>query len=243
VTVQRRALLTAGAVALLALTWFGYGWFRDSSLVKVRHVEITGVSNSPDAAAIKRQLRQKALGMTTLSVDTAGLRRAVSGYPIVRSVSASGNFPSTLGIAVHEYVPIAALTGPDGRAVPVAYDGTLLPRVAKTKLPAIAVTAAPERDGFESKRVRTLGRVLAAAPAPLRPQLQRAFADPDRGIVVAMRDGPELELGTSARLPAKWASAARVLAAPSSSGADEIDVRLPERPSARGFASAQNPQL
>jgi hypothetical protein len=34
-----------------------------------------------------------------------------------------------------------------------------------------------------------------------------------------------------------------VLAAPSSVGADEIDVRLPERPSASGFASAQNPQL
>jgi cell division septal protein FtsQ len=242
-TLQRRVLLTVAAVALLTATWFAYGWFRDSSLVKVRHVEITGVSNSPDAPAIKRQLRQKGLGMTTLNVDTAGLSRAVSAYPIVRSVSAAGNFPSTLHIAVHEYVPIAALTGPDGRAVPVAYDGTLLPRVTKTKLPAIAVTAAPERDGFESDRVRTLVRVMAAAPAPLRPQIDRAYADADRGIVVALRDGPTLELGTSARLEAKWASATRVLAAPSASGAEEIDVRLPERPSARGFASAQNPQL
>jgi Cell division protein FtsQ/DivIB, C-terminal len=88
-----------------------------------------------------------------------------------------------------------------------------------------------------------LVRVLAGAPAPLRSQLERAYVDKQRGILVAMRDGTTLELGTGARLAATWASATRVLAAPSSSGAAEIDVRLPERPSASGFASAQNPQL
>jgi cell division septal protein FtsQ len=242
VTAPRRILIVAGATAALGLLWFGWTWFRDSSLVKVRHVEVSGVSNSPDAAAIRRSLRQAALRMTTLDVQAQELRRAVSGYPIVRSVSASGNFPSTLEVQVHEYVPVAALTGPDGKSVPVAFDGTLLPRVAKAKLPAVAVTATPERDGFESKRVRVLVGVLAAAPAPLRPQLERAYLDEERGIVVAMRDGPALELGTSSRLAAKWASAARVLAAPSSSGADQIDVRLPERPSASGFTST-NAQL
>jgi cell division septal protein FtsQ len=242
-SVQRRVLVTVAALAALTGAWFAYGWFRDSSLVKVRHVEITGVSNSPDAAAIKRQLRTKALAMTTLRVDDAALERAVAAYPVVRSVSASGNFPSTLQVAVHEYAPIAALTGPDGQSVPVAFDGTLLPRSGKGKLAAIAVKATPHKNGFESRRVEVLVRVLAAAPAPLRPKLERAYADPDKGIVVEMRDGTDLEMGTSARLGAKWASATRVLAAPSASGADEIDVRLPERPSARGFETAQNPQL
>ncbi len=242
-TAIRRILVGSGVVAAAVLAFFAWGWFRESPLVKVRHVEVTGVSNSPDAAAIKRELRQTGLGMTTLSVDNGKLAHAVAGYPIVQSVSASGNFPSTLAISVHEYVPVAALTGPDGRAVQVAYDGTLLPRARATKLPAVAVTAAPEKDGFESERVRTLVRVLAAAPAALRSDLDRAYAAPDRGILVAMRDGPTLELGTSARLPAKWASATRVLAAPSSSGASEIDVRLPERPSARGFETASNSQF
>jgi hypothetical protein len=87
-------------------------------------------------------------------------------------------------------------------------------------------------------------RVLAGAPEPLRSQLDRAYAAPaGRGILIAMRSGPTLDFGTSARLAAKWASATRVLAAPSSTGASEIDVRLPERPAARGFASAQNPRL
>jgi cell division septal protein FtsQ len=237
--------LALGAVALALVLWFAWGWFRDSSLVKVRHVEIAGVSNSPDAAAIKRGLKQAALGMTSLHVDTGKLDRSVSGYPIVRSVSASGEFPSKIRITVHEYEPIAALTAPDGQSVPVAFDGTLLPRLSKDKLqlPAVAVSALPQHNGFESKRVATLVRVLAGAPAALRPQLQRAYLAPaGQGILVAMHGGPTLELGTSARLAAKWASATRVLAAPSSTGASEIDVRLPERPAARGFASALNPQ-
>jgi cell division protein FtsQ len=242
-TTARRLLLVTGTVALVVLAWMGWTWFRESPLVKVRHVEISGVSNSPDAAGIKRELQQATRGMTTLSVDSAKLKHAVSAYPVVRSVSASGDFPSTVQIAVHEYVAVAALTGPDGSAMPVAFDGTLLPRAPKAKLPEVAVTAPPGHNGFESERVRTLVRVLASAPAPLRSQLRRAYLAKESGIQVAMRDGPTLELGTSRRLDAKWASATRVLAASSSSGASEIDVRLPERPSARGFASTQNPQL
>jgi cell division protein FtsQ len=243
-TQARRPLLAIGVIALIGLGWVGWGWFRDSSLVKVRHVEITGVSNSPDAEAVKRELKQAALAMTTLHVDDRKLQHAVSAYPIVRAVSAAGNFPSSIQIKVHEYTPVAALTAPDGRSVPVAFDGTLLPRLAKEKLPAVAVSAMPAHDGFESTRVRTLVTALAGAPEPLRSQLDNAhLSSTGQGILVAMRDGPTLELGTSARLAAKWASATRVLAAPSSTGASEIDVRLPERPAARGFASAQNPQL
>jgi len=240
-TMPRRPLLLVGVVALVAGLWVAWGWFRDSSLVRARHVQIAGVSNSPDANAIKRELKQAALGMTTLDVDEAKLDHAVSAYPIVRAVSASGDFPSTVRITVHEYAPVAALTSPDGHEVPVAFDGTLLPRLAKIQLPAVPVSNPPTRNGFESPRVHTLVQVLAGAPEPLRPELARASVAPKGGILVDMRSGPTLEFGTSNRLAAKWASATRVLAAPTSSGAGEIDVRLPERPAARGFASAQNP--
>jgi cell division protein FtsQ len=243
-TLPRRALLAVTVVALVALVWVGWGWFRDSSLVRARHVEITGVSNSPDARAIKHELRQAALGMTALNVDAGKLEHAVSGYPIVRAVSASGDFPTKVQVKVHEYEAVAALTAPNGQAVPVAFDGTLLPSLAKEKLPAVAVSTLPAHDGFESAHLRTLVRALAGAPSLLRPELDRAYLEPEgRGILVAMRDGPTLELGSSSRLAAKWASATRVLAAPTSTGASEIDVRLPERPAARGFASAENPQL
>jgi cell division protein FtsQ len=241
-TLPRRSLLVVAVVVLAVAAFFAWTWFRDSPLVKVRHVEITGVGNSPDAESIKRDLRQATLAMTTLNIDAARLERAVSEYPIVRSVSASGDFPSTVQVEVHEYAPVAALTGPDGRAVPVAFDGTLLPRAAKLKLPSVAVVKTPTEDGFENARVRDLVQVLAGAPALLRPELDRAY-QAEESIQVAMRDGPTIEFGTNRRVEAKWASATRVLAAPSSLGASEIDVRLPQRPSARGFASAENPQL
>jgi cell division protein FtsQ len=241
-TLARRAALGVGAVVVVALAWLGWGWFRDSPLVKVRHVQIAGVSDSPDAAAIRRRLNEAARGMTSLHVDVRELRHAVSAYPIVETVSAKGNFPSTVRVTVHEYVPIAALAGPDGTSVPVAFDGTLLPRARAQKLPVVAVTATPQRNGFESRRVAALVRVLAGAPAPLRGQLGRAYLEKEGGIHVSFRTGPTLEFGTSGRVAAKWASATRVLAAPSSSGATAIDVRLPERPAASGFGGAQQAQ-
>jgi cell division protein FtsQ len=243
VTVARKSLLAAGAIAVLLAAWLGWGWFRDSSLVQVRQVEISGVSDSPDAAAIRRELKQAARRMTSLDVDNRKLEHAVSAYSIVDSVSASGSFPSAIKITVHEYVPVAALTAPDGHAVPVAGDGTLLPRVGKVQLPAVGVATMPSRNGFGSLRVRTLVRVLAAAPTPLRRQLERAHLVKDEGIVVSLRAGPALDFGTSARLTAKWASATRVLAEPSSSGATAIDVRLPERPAASGFGGATQAQV
>jgi cell division protein FtsQ len=241
-TLARRAVIGVGAAAVLGLAWLGWSWFRASPLVKVRHVQIAGVSDTPDAAAIRRRLNDAARQMTSLQVDEGRLEHAVSAYPIVRSVSASGSFPSSVRVTVHEYVPVAALTGPDGHAVPVAYDGTLLPRARAQKLPAVAVTATPARNGFESRRAAALVRVLAGAPALLRPQLARAYLAKEGGIHVSFRTGPTLEFGTSGRIAAKWASATRVLAAPSSSGATAIDVRLPERPAASGFGGAQQAQ-
>jgi cell division protein FtsQ len=242
-TLPRRPVVVICLLALVVGGYFAWNWFRDSPLVEVRHVEISGVGKGPDAKAIERDLREAALQMTTLRVNNKKLEHAVSQYPIVQSVSAAGDFPSTLQVKVRQYAPVAALAGPDGREVPVASDGTLLPRSAKAKLPSVGVAKDPADNGFESRRVSVLVRVLAGAPPALRPDLDRAYLDQESGIQIAMREGPVLTFGTSRRLAAKWASATRVLATPSSLGADEIDVRLPERPSARGFETASNPQL
>jgi cell division septal protein FtsQ len=239
----RRVLPVLGGIVAIVLLWFGYSWFRDSSLVEVRHVEVSGLT-SPDAPAIRRELISSAKGMTTLHVRAGRLERSVSAYPIVHTITASPHFPSTLRIRVHEYEPVALLAVPGGeKGIAVSSDGTLLPRIAKTTLPTVAVKAPPQRNGFESPRVRTLVEVLAGAPRLLRPEVERAYLGKG-GILVAMRSGPTLEFGPPSRIAAKWASATRVLAARSSSGATTIDVRLPERPAASGFANAgpANPQ-
>jgi cell division protein FtsQ len=248
-TIARRAAPVLAAVFVIAAGWLAFSWFRDSSLVKIRHVQVSGLTTA-DAPAIRSELIETAKGMTTLHVRPEELEHAVSAYPIVQSISASADFPTTLRIRVHEYEPVALLSVPGGKGEPVAFDGTLLPRIAKATLPTVAVESPPTKNGFESPRVKRLVEVLAGVPRTLRPEVARAYLGRE-GIRVAMRDGPILEFGPPARIAAKWAAATRVLAARSSSGATTIDVRLPERPAASGFgsgaatadAAASNPQL
>jgi cell division protein FtsQ len=222
-----------GAVLVIAGTGvLGFFlWLRDSSLVRVEHVKITGLTTR-DAPAIRRTLRQAAMRMTTLHYDAQELERAVDAFPAVESVSASADLPGTLEVRVREHRPVAALESGDGRRVAVASDGTLLPRSKRGSLPAVKVDSMPraERLGAETPEER-LVLVLAGAPAQLRPLLDRAYRAAD-GVRVAMRTGPTLRFGAPRRVAAKWAAATRVLADPSSGGAAELDVRLPERPAA-----------
>lgn len=221
------AVALIGAAALLG----SYLWLRDSSLVRVEHVKVTGLTTR-DAPAIRRTLRQAALGMTTLHYDEAALDRAVEAFPAVESVSAEADLPKTLRIRVREHRPVAVLESGDGRHVAVASDGTLLPRTSRGRLPAVKVDSVPagRRLGGETPTER-LVLVLAGAPAELRPLLDRAYGAQD-GVRVAMRTGPTLRFGSPRRIAAKWAAATRVLADPSAGGAGLLDVRVPERPAA-----------
>ena len=55
---------------------------------------------------------------------------------------------------------------------------------------------------------------------------------PRDGVRVAVDGGPTLRFGAPIRLAAKWAAAARVLADTPAAGAESLDLRIPERPSA-----------
>ena len=231
----------AGAIVLVAGTGVlgFYLWLRDSPLVRVEHVKVAGLTTR-DAPAIRRTLRQAALRMTTLHYDAAALEQAVDAFPAVRSLSVSADLPKTLEIRVREHHPVAALRSADGRQVAVASDGTLLPRTSRRSLPSVKVSAIPSRQRLGgTSPEELLVEVLAGAPTELRPLLDRAYRAGD-GVRVAMRTGPTLRFGAPRRLAAKWAAATRVLADPSSGGASELDVRLPERPAAT-FAGDPEP--
>jgi len=90
---------------------------------------------------------------------------------------------------------------------------------------------------------RTTMRLLAltaAAPTALRRHVVRVEHG-DEGFVAVMRNGPRVLFGDHRRPRAKWVAAARVLSDDSSAGAGYVDVRLPERPAAGGFAEAADP--
>ena len=222
----------AGCAALIVagLGWFGWMWLRDSSLVRVNEVQLSGLTTR-DAPAIRRTLRQAAMRMTTLHYSEEELRRAVEPFPAVQSVSVDADLPHKLVISVREHRPVAALVSGDGRRIAVASDGTLLPHERDMRLPVVKVDAIPG-DGRLGKGAEAgLVRVIAGAPEELRPLLDRAYRAGD-GVRVAVDGGPTLRFGAPIRLAAKWAAAARVLADTPAAGAESLDLRIPERPSA-----------
>lgn len=230
----RRAVVALLAAGMLTASWM---WFRDSSFVRVQDVFITGLE-SGDAAKIRSALRSAALDMSTLHVREDALRASVAAYPSVAGMSVDADFPRRLTIEVVEHKPVA-LVEMDGRRIPAVASGLLLRgvRAAESGLPRVKVRRSTGSGRLTDPHAVASLRVLAAAPAPLVPRLLRTRSG-RRGLVVEMREGPDLIFGTAARAPAKWAAAARVLADQTAAGAVYLDVRVPERVAAGGVAPA-----
>lgn len=232
---RRRAALVVLAAALLAV---GFLWLRDSSLLRVDKVEVTGATGQ-DAAAIRAALTAAGLDMSTMRVDEAELDAAAAPFPIVRSISADGDFPSTLKVRVNPYQPVAAVVA-GGQEVPVAFDGTILRGTPIGTLPVIRMKVLPGGDRLPRGRAMRAVRVAAAAPGALRSRADRVFVT-ERGLTTTLREGPRLYFGPPQRLAAKWSAAARVLADEAAGGATYLDLRIPERPAVGGVEIPQEP--
>jgi cell division protein FtsQ len=222
---RRLAILAAVLVAAGA----GYMVLRDSSLVAVEDVSITGLSG-PEAGRLRALLSDAARDMTTLHVREEQLRAVVEPYPVVKGLSVEADPPHRLRIAVSQNVPVAALVA-GGRKTFVAGDGTILPGVAPRDLPEIELRTAPGGARIADRGTLDLVRALAAAPPRLRAKIEAA----GRGPTFYLDAGPELRFGSADRIRAKWTAVARVLADPSSRGATYLDARWPERVAAGGL--------
>jgi cell division protein FtsQ len=210
----------------------GFLFARDSSIVAVEDVTVTGTSG-PEAAAVRSALAGAAQDMTTLHVRTDELRTAVEPFPVVRDVEAHRAGLHRLRIEVTQYEPVAVLAAGDDR-VPVAADGTILRGSRAAALPELAVKSIPGGAHLHQGRAAQAVALLAEAPAPLRRRAERVFRT-DRGLALRLTDGPVLYFGGAERLHSKWAAAARLLADPSAAGATYLDLRMPERPAAGGL--------
>jgi cell division protein FtsQ len=222
----------AACVATLALLGGAWLWLRDSSLVAVKRVTVTGASGS-DAPRVRAGLQDNTRDMTTLHVRHGALATAVEPFPAGGGVDPHADFPHGLRIVVHERVAVATIASASGQ-VPVAADGTLLRGSAGAGLPIVNASAAPTGDTLGDRRIEPAVALLAKAPPALRARVRRVYLGP-RGLTAPLRDGPVLYFGGSDRMRAKWAAAARVLADSTSAGATYLDVRLPERPAAGGL--------
>jgi cell division protein FtsQ len=218
----------AACAAVLALAWL---WVRDSSLVAVNRVSLTGESG-PNAAAIRSALISAARSMTTLDVQMSRLRTAVSPFPEVKTLRVQTVFPHGMRIRVIEQLPVAILQVA-GRHFAVAGDGTILHDVAaSTRLPLIRLTVPPGGPQVTDPTAMRAVMLLGAAPYQILPKVGQVTTVAGRGLVAQLRGGPSIYFGDTAELRAKWTSATEVLADPGSDGASYIDVTDPMRPAA-----------
>jgi cell division protein FtsQ len=231
----RRGLLVLVAAAMMLAAGYQF-WLRDSSLVRVQQVNVTGLTTG-DAPHVRHALTAAARSMTTLHMDRDRLLRVAGRYPVVRTLEVSAAFPHTLSIRVVEHRPVAvAVAGKDRAAL--AADGSVLRGLPiDPTLPEVRLGGALPSERVAGGRPLLTARLLGAAPPALLRRLVGIRTSPGRGLTVVMRKGPDLIFGTPSRLRAKWIAAARVLAAPAADGASYIDVRLPERPTAGGMGA------
>ncbi len=231
----RMRLAVAGTIVLTGLLFGAWTWVRDSSLVGVDQVTISGAGGA-NAAAIDSALRSAARNMTTLDVQMNQLRTAVAPFPEVRRLRVRTGFPHRLVIDVIEERPVAQIDA-GGRQAAVAADGTILGSVAvSASLPTIPLTVPPVGRRLTEGRGGDAVALLAAAPYQLLPRISQVTTVAEHGLVAQLRNGPSLYFGDTSRLAAKWIAVTEVLADSGSAGASYIDVTDPDRPAAGGGA-------
>ncbi len=136
----------------------------------------------------------------------------------------------------HLVQPQATATiGSGSEAVAVGPDGQILawlPLPADAKLPQLPLSEAPKSGRLAGPALEQ-ARVLGAAPATLRPYLASS-SDGESGVDVELRSGIELRFGDASHAAEKWRAAAAVLADPSITALDYVDLHAPGRPAVGG---------
>lgn len=133
-------------------------------------------------------------------------------------------------------VPRATATiGSGSEAIAVGPDGQVLawlPIAEDAPLPRLPLAAPPKDDRLAGPALEQ-ARVLGAAPAALRPYVESSDYD-ESGIDVMLRSGIELRFGDDSQAELKWKAAAAVLADPSITALDYVDLQAPRRPAVGG---------
>jgi len=128
-----------------------------------------------------------------------------------------------------------ATIGTGAEAIAVGSNGQILawlPLPEDAPLPYLPLSSAP-KGGQLAGPVLEQARVLGAAPAALRPYIESSYYG-ESGVDVNLRSGIELRFGDASQAAAKWKAAAAVLADPSITALDYVNVFAPRRPTVGG---------
>ncbi len=130
--------------------------------------------------------------------------------------------------------PVSVI-GEGSEAVGVTADGTVVswfPLPQEVELPRLSLSE-PPADGRLAGPALQQARVLGAAPAALRPHIEGSYYG-ESGVDVNLRSGIELRFGEASQAEAKWRAAAAVLADPSITALDYVDLHVAHRPAIDG---------
>jgi cell division septal protein FtsQ len=130
--------------------------------------------------------------------------------------------------------PVATI-GSGSEAMAVADDGTVLTWLAlpeDSNLPQLPLGSPPKGPRVEGSALEQV-HVLAATPPALRPYVAASHFG-ERGVEVELSSGIELIFGSAGDAARKWRSAAAVLADPSITALDYVDLSAPGRPGVGG---------
>ena len=123
---------------------------------------------------------------------------------------------------------LAATIGAGSDAVGVAGNGAVvrwLPLPEDPPLPALPLDEPPKGGRLKGPALEQV-RVLAAVPDELRPYVESSYFG-ESGIDVNLTTGIELRFGGASQAARKWAAAAAVLADPSVTALDYVDLHAP----------------
>ncbi len=148
---------------------------------------------------------------------------------------------STVSSRLVSSQPVAAI-GSGSSAVAVAGDGTILawlPAPEEGDLPRLPLDAPPKGPRLQGPALEQ-ARVLGATPPALRPYVEGSYYG-ESGVDVNLTSGVELRFGDSTQASRKWRAAAAVLADPSITALDYVDLHAPSHPDAGGSGHALPP--
>src|SRR4051794_23807276 len=180
--------IAGGALALVILVAGGFLLVRDSSLVGVEQVTVSGAAG-PEGPRVRAALEQAAREMTTLHVRRGTLMAAVARYPTVRGLDIERDVPHGLRITVLRRPAVAALASGSQRLA-VAADGTLLRGVPiPDDVPSVKIAAPPAGTRLSDPRAAKALALVAAAPPAMREHVGRVYLG-RQGLEADLRTGP-----------------------------------------------------
>jgi hypothetical protein len=130
---------------------------------------------------------------------------------------------------------LAAQIGEGSEAVGVTASGAVvrwLPLPEEPPLPQLPLEEPPKSGRLRGPALEQ-AKVLGTVPDELRPYVKNSYFG-ESGVDVELTTGIELRFGDASQAARKWQAAAAILADPSITALDYVDLHAPSRPSYAG---------